>query len=76
MRLPAKVDEFSRADRGLVVVVAVAGDVVDPLFKFAANVIVSFIQKPDQPVDLVTGFLTEGAYGLKDFFGGYMSLQE
>jgi hypothetical protein len=54
----------------LPVVVGFLGVVVDRIFKLPGHIIVCFVEKPDQTVDLVTGFLAEASYGLKGLFRG------
>jgi len=38
------------------------------------HVIVGLVQKPDQPVNYVSGFLAESPYGAEDLFGGNVGL--
>jgi hypothetical protein len=50
--------------------VVVAGRVVDLIFQFPRDIIVGLIQEPNQPIDLVPGFLAEAPDGLKGLFRG------
>jgi hypothetical protein len=47
----------------MVVGFLVMGVVVDRILELPRNVVVGFIKEPNQPIDLVPGFLSEAAYG-------------
>jgi hypothetical protein len=48
----------------------VMGIVVDRVLELPRNVVVRFIKEPNQPIDLVPGFLAEAPDGLKGLFRG------